>query len=155
MKLVTVYTDGACSGNPGPGGYGAVLMYRGKARELSGFEPNTTNNRMELTAAIKALKALREPCKVELYTDSAYLCNAFAKKWIENWQSNGWRTSGKTPVLNQDLWIELLQLLEVHEVSFFKVKGHEDNEHNNRCDYLARQAIHTALEAKVLNGNSK
>ena len=141
MKRVTIYTDGACSGNPGRGGWGCVLIYGENRREMNGFDPDTTNNRMELTAAIEALGALTEPCEVELYTDSAYLCNAFSQRWIVNWQKNGWVTSTKKPVENKELWLRLLALTKTHKVSFLKVKGHASNKDNNRCDELARSAI--------------
>ena len=141
MKEVVLYTDGACSGNPGPGGWGAVLIYKEYKRELSGGEPMTTNNRMEIMAAICGLEALKEPCKVDLYTDSAYLCNAFEKHWLDHWQRNGWRTSSKKDVENQDLWKRILTLTGRHQVVFHKVKGHADNALNNRCDELARTAI--------------
>ena len=140
-KQVTIYTDGACSGNPGPGGWGCILMYRQHRRESSGGAENTTNNRMEITAALEALKLLKEPCEVDLYTDSAYLCNALEKNWLENWSRNGWKTASKSSVENQDLWKELLTLLQRHDVRFHKVKGHADNEFNNRCDKLAREAV--------------
>ena len=141
IKKVTVYTDGACSGNPGPGGWGALLMYGTAKKELSGFEAGTTNNRMELTAAIEALSALKEPCEVELYTDSAYLCNAFLQRWLQSWQKNGWKKADKKPVENRDLWERLLELTARHSVKFHKVKGHADNEYNNRCDKLATGEI--------------
>ena len=141
QKSIEIYTDGACSGNPGPGGWGAILMYKGHERELSGYEPHTTNNRMELTAPIMALSALKEPCKVTLYTDSAYVANAFIKGWIASWLQNGWRTASKKAVENQDLWMQLLKQCETHQVNWKKVKGHADNEYNNRCDQLARLAI--------------
>ena len=141
MKQVTIYTDGACSGNPGPGGWGAVLMFNEFRKEMSGFEPQTTNNRMELTAAIVALKALKEPCEVRLYSDSAYLVNAFQQKWLENWKKRNWVKSDKKPVENQDLWKELLLLTEIHAVTWIKVKGHASNKENNRCDELATGAI--------------
>lgn len=141
MKKVTIYTDGACSGNPGPGGWAAVLQYKDAVREISGAEAMTTNNRMELTAAIRALQMLKEPCGVELYTDSAYMHKAFTEKWIDRWLVNDWKTSSKKAVENQDLWMELIALTRTHEVSFIKVKGHGDNEFNNRCDKLAREAI--------------
>jgi len=141
MKDVTIYTDGACSGNPGPGGWGAILMYKNIAREISGFEAETTNNRMELAAAIAGLKMLKEPCNVALYTDSAYLCNAFRAGWLENWQRNGWLNAKKQPVENKDLWLQLLSLCKTHRVQWHKVRGHSDNPHNNRCDELARNAI--------------
>lgn len=148
MKKVTVYTDGACSGNPGPGGWGAILQFGPHTREISGFEPDTTNNRMELTAAVKALQTLKEPCIVTLYSDSAYLVNTFQQHWLTKWQLNGWRTSNKGPVENQDLWQELLDLTSTHQVEWLKVKGHSDNEFNNRCDKLAREAIKTAASGQ-------
>ena len=141
MKQVTIYTDGACSGNPGPGGWGAVLMFNEFRKEMSGFEPQTTNNRMELTAAIEALCALKEPCEVKLYSDSAYLVNAFQQKWLDNWQKRNWVKSDKKPVENQDLWKELLRLTGIHVVTWIKVKGHASNKENNRCDELATGAI--------------
>ena len=137
MKKVTIYTDGACSGNPGPGGWGAVLRYGEHRRELSGGEAETTNNRMELTAVISALRALKEPCEVELYSDSRYVVEAVEKHWAESWRSRGWRKADKKPALNVDLWEELLTLLEKHKVTFHWVKGHAENEENNRCDALA------------------
>ncbi len=136
MKQVTIYTDGACSGNPGPGGWGAVLMYGDNKKELSGGHPDTTNNRMELLGVITALSALREPCKVELYTDSQYIVNAINEGWVAGWQRRGWRRKDG-PVKNLDLWQELLPLLETHVVTFNWVKGHAENEYNNRCDELA------------------
>ena len=139
-KQVTIYTDGACSGNPGPGGWGCVLMYKQHQKESSGGAADTTNNRMEITAALEALKLLKEPCAVDLYTDSAYLCNALEKHWLENWTRNDWKTANKSSVENQDLWKELIVQLDKHEVKFHKVKGHADNEFNNRCDKLAREA---------------
>lgn len=141
MKEVKIYTDGACSGNPGPGGWGAILLYKGNEKELSGFAAETTNNRMELLAAIRALDALKEPCKVELYTDSAYLYNGFTKGWIYNWNRNGWKTSQKKPVENRELWEQLLAHSKKHEISWNKVKGHADNLLNNRCDALATGEI--------------
>lgn len=140
-KSVRIYTDGACSGNPGPGGWGAILMFGEQARELSGGEPLTTNNRMELLAAISALQALKEPCRVELYSDSAYMVNAFRQNWLANWQRNGWLNAKKEPVENQDLWRQLLQLTRVHQVDWLKVKGHANDALNNRCDELARAAV--------------
>jgi len=141
MKEVTIYTDGACSHNPGPGGWGAVLMFGSNEKEISGYEAHTTNNRMELTAAVKALEALKEPCRVSLYSDSAYLVNTFKQNWLEKWQRNGWKTSNKGPVENQDLWKQLVELTGKHTVEWVKVKGHSDNEYNNRCDRLARDEI--------------
>ena len=137
MKKVTIYTDGACSGNPGPGGWGAILMYNGTSKEISGAEKDTTNNIMEITAVLEALKLLKEECEVQVYSDSAYVVNAFNQGWIENWRKNNWRTAGKKAVKNVDLWMELLKLTNYHEVIFIKVKGHADNEFNNRCDKIA------------------
>ena len=140
-KQVILYTDGACSGNPGAGGWGAVLIYNGHERELSGGEPDTTNNRMELMAVIQGLEALKYPCEVEIYSDSAYTVNAFQNGWIYAWAKNGWKKADNKAVLNTDLWQRLLALTKVHKVEFKKVKGHADNEYNNRCDALARGAI--------------
>ena len=137
MKTVEIFTDGACSGNPGPGGWGAVLRFAGKEKELSGGEKETTNNRMELTAVIKALSALKEPCKVRLTTDSKYVCDAINQRWVYGWRANGWRKADKKPTLNVDLWEELLPLLETHEVEFLWVKGHAGHPENERCDALA------------------
>jgi len=141
MREVQIYTDGACSGNPGPGGWGAVLMYGQHIKEMSGAEPNTTNNRMELQAAISALSSLKEACKVTLYSDSAYLVNCFKQGWYKGWLKNGWKNSKGQPVENQDLWKELLRLMDIHQVEYVKVKGHADNKWNNRCDELATGAI--------------
>lgn len=143
MKELDIYTDGACSGNPGPGGWGVVLNYQGNRKELSGYQPETTNNRMGLFAAIQGLGALKESCIVNLYSDSSYLVNAFEKHWIENWQRNGWKTASKQPVENQDLWKLLLIHVKKHQVRFIKVKGHSDNVNNNRCDEMAVTAIKT------------
>ncbi|MDI9484723.1 MAG: ribonuclease HI [Bacillota bacterium] len=140
---VTIYTDGACSGNPGPGGWGAILRYGSHEKEMSGFSEATTNQRMELLAAIEALGSLKRPCKVKLYSDSAYLVNAFNQGWIENWQRNGWLNAKKEPVSNADLWRRLIALSETHDIEWIKVKGHSDNKFNNRCDALARGAIET------------
>lgn len=137
MKQVTIYTDGACSGNPGPGGWGAVLEYGGARKELSGGEPSTTNNRMELTAAIAALRALNQPCEVDLYSDSKYVVDALEKGWALGWRRNGWVRRDKKPALNPDLWEQLLAQLERHTVRLHWVKGHADNPYNNRCDQLA------------------
>ena len=137
MKHVDIYTDGACRGNPGPGGWGAILVYNGREKELSGGEPNTTNNRMELTAVIKALEALKEPCTVELYSDSKYVIDALQKGWAVGWRKRGWIKSDKKPALNPDLWEELLGLVERHDVHYHWVKGHASNPKNNRCDELA------------------
>lgn len=140
MEEVIIYTDGACSGNPGPGGWGTILMSGQNKKELSGGSKDTTNNIMEITAVIEGLKALKKPCKVQLYSDSAYVVNAFNQKWIYGWMKNGWKTSNKEPVKNKELWEELYALTKMHEVTFVKVKGHADNEFNNRCDELARNA---------------
>ena len=137
MKTVTIYTDGACSGNPGPGGWGAILRYKETEKELSGGAADTTNNRMELTAVIEALALLKEPCVVELYSDSKYVIDALSKGWVYGWKKKGWIKSDKKPALNVDLWQELLPLLETHRVSWNWVKGHADNAKNNRCDELA------------------
>ncbi|MBR6220349.1 MAG: ribonuclease HI [Clostridia bacterium] len=141
MKQVVIYTDGACSGNPGPGGWGAILMYGEKKLEISGYEAHTTNNRMELMAPIQALSRLKEPCIVRLYSDSAYLVNAFEKRWLDSWQRHNWLKSDKKPVENQDLWQALLKLAGIHKISWIKVKGHADNPYNNRCDELATGEI--------------
>lgn len=141
MKKVKIYTDGACSGNPGKGGWGAILFYRDEKREISGYEENTTNNKMELTAAIKALERLKEPCEVELYSDSAYLVNAFLEGWLTKWQMNGFKSSNKKPVQNVDLWQKLIELNNIHKITWIKVKGHADNVYNNRCDALATGEI--------------
>ncbi len=138
---VDIYTDGACSGNPGPGGWGAILLYGTHEKELSGYAPQTTNQRMELLAAIKGLENLKQPCQVRLYSDSAYLINAFTQRWIPNWQKNGWLNAKKQPVSNADLWRELIRLSDIHDIEWIKVKGHSDNKLNNRCDALARGAI--------------
>lgn len=143
-KEVIIYTDGACSGNPGPGGWGAVLMFGEAKKEISGGERNTTNNRMELMAAIQALEALKEPVRVRLHTDSAYLVNCFHQGWHERWQRNGWRNSKKEPVENRDLWERMLTLTKRHQVEFVKVKGHSNDKWNNRCDELARAAAAAA-----------
>jgi len=138
---VEIYTDGACSGNPGPGGWGVVLLYDSHRRELSGGEKHTTNQRMEMTAAVEGLKALKYPCRVKLYSDSAYLVNAFNQKWLARWEKNGWQTAKKTPVENRGLWEELFALTRVHQVKWVKVPGHAGNKENERCDELAREAV--------------
>lgn len=140
-KLVNIYTDGACSGNPGPGGWAAILEFGQHRKELSGHMAGTTNNRMELFAAISGLGALKEPCDVHLYSDSNYLVQAFNDHWIENWKQNGWKTSSGGKVENQDLWFILSAQTQKHHVTFIKVKGHSDHPENNRCDELARAAI--------------
>ncbi len=142
MKEVEIYTDGACSGNPGKGGWGTILLYKGNEKVLSGYEIETTNNRMELTAAIQGLKALKERCSVKLYSDSAYLVNAFRNGWLYGWKENGWKRGEKKEELkNSDLWQELYELIQQHRVEWIKVKGHADNEYNNRCDRLATGEI--------------
>ena len=137
MKQVTIYTDGACSGNPGPGGWGAILLYGKHKKEISGGEASTTNNRMELTAVIRALSLLKEPCGVDLYSDSKYVVDALEKGWARSWKERGWVKSDKKPALNPDLWEELLALTEVHKVTCHWVKGHAENPFNNRCDQMA------------------
>ena len=137
MKKIQIFTDGACSGNPGPGGWGAVLRYNGVEKELYGGEKETTNNRMELTAVISALKALKEPCEVTLTTDSKYVCDSVVRGWVYSWQKNNWRKYDKKPALNVDLWEQLLELLEKHNVTFNWVKGHAGHPENERCDKLA------------------
>ena len=137
MKKVEIFTDGACSGNPGPGGWGAVLRYKGTEKQLSGGEHETTNNRMELTAVISALSALKEPCEVTLTSDSKYVIDAITKGWAKSWRKNGWIKSDKKPALNSDLWAKLLELLDIHKVSFVWVKGHAGHPENEICDYLA------------------
>lgn len=137
MKTVTLYTDGACSGNPGPGGWGAILCYGEHELSLSGGEAHTTNNRMELTAVIEGLKKLKEPCIVELYSDSKYVINALSKGWAWGWKKKGWVKSDKKPALNPDLWDVLLALTQKHELHYHWVKGHADNAYNNRCDAMA------------------
>ena len=141
MKKVTLYTDGACSVNPGVGGWGAVLMFNGFEKRISGAEGSTTNNRMELQAVIEGLKCLKEPCEVDIYSDSAYVVNAFLNGWIYGWEKNGYVKSDNKPVLNVDLWQELLGLTRKNKVHFIKVKGHADNEYNNLCDKLATDAV--------------
>lgn len=141
MKKITIYTDGACSCNPGPGGWGAILFYKDQMKEISGFEKETTNNKMELTAAIMALDKLKEPCEVELYSDSAYLTNAFNQDWITPWQMNGFRNSNKKPVQNVEMWQKLIEFNNTHKITWIKVKGHADNKYNNRCDELATGEI--------------
>lgn len=146
MKNLSIYTDGACSFNPGPGGWGAVLIYNDVEKRISGFVPDTTNNRMELMAVIKALELLKEPCYVELYTDSAYIFNAFTQNWIASWAAKNWRTADRKPVQNLDLWKQLIMLCNIHTISWNKVKGHSDNYYNNICDELARNEIQKNMQ---------
>ena len=141
MKKIELYSDGACSGNPGPGGWGTVLVYKGIEKELSGFEKETTNNRMELTAVIEGLKALKEPCEVALTTDSKYVADALINGWAKSWQKNGWKKADKKPALNPDLWEELLALCDVHSLDITWVKGHAGHPYNERCDALATGEI--------------
>lgn len=143
---VVVYTDGACSGNPGAGGWAAVLQYGEHVKEISGGEAHTTNQRMELTAAVQALETLKRPCRVRVHSDSAYLINAFRQRWFDRWLRNGWRNAKGEPVENQDLWERLLELADKHRIEWVKVKGHSDVELNNRCDELARAAAKVVLE---------
>lgn len=137
MKNIEIYTDGACSGNPGKGGWGAVLVYGAKEKEISGADADTTNNRMELTAVIEALNTLKEPCNVTLTTDSKYVCDAVNKEWVYSWKKNGWKKADKKPALNIDLWEKLLALLDIHNVTFVWVRGHNGHPYNERCDTLA------------------
>ena len=137
MKTVTIYTDGACSGNPGPGGWGAILMYGPHKKEMSGGEPQTTNNRMELTGVIQALSALKYPCKVRVTTDSRYVVDGITKGWAQGWKKRGWKKSDGKPALNPELWERLLELLAIHDVEFAWIKGHAGHEENERCDRLA------------------
>lgn len=141
MEKIVIYTDGACSGNPGPGGWGTILMYKDTKKEISGGMKQTTNNIMEITAVLEGLKMLKFPCEVEIYSDSAYVVNAFNNNWIDGWIKSNWKTSNKEPVKNKELWQELYELTKIHRVKFIKVKGHSDNEYNNRCDEMARSAI--------------
>ena len=147
MTEVVIYTDGACSGNPGPGGWGAVLRWNGTEKELHGSEPQTTNNRMELTAAIQALEALNRPSRVKLHTDSTYLLNGITK-WVAGWQRNGWRTAARKPVKNEDLWRRLVAAMDGHEISWVWVKGHAGDEDNERADALARLGIEEAAAVR-------
>lgn len=147
MKQVEMYTDGACSKNPGPGGWACVLIYKEHQKELYGSCPDTTNNRMELSAAIMGLKELKERCEVTLYTDSAYLCNAINNGWLDNWLTNGWKTAAKKEVENIDLWKELIELKSTHKIIFKKIKGHTDNELNNLCDKLAKKGVSECQKA--------
>ena len=141
MEKVIIYTDGACSGNPGPGGWGAILMYGDHKKEISGGLKDTTNNIMQITAVLEALRLLKFECEVKIYSDSAYVVNAFNNGWIYNWMKNGWKTASREPVKNKELWVELYDFTKKHKIEFIKVKGHADNEFNNRCDELARNAI--------------
>ena len=149
MKTVDIYTDGACSGNPGIGGYCAILMYNGAEKVVSGHELETTNNRMELLAVIKGLEALKEICMVNIYSDSQYVVDAFLQNWVFSWQQNGWRTAGKKAVKNPDLWLRLLELYSIHKVTFIKVKGHSDNEFNHRCDKIAVSEYKKVQEGNI------
>lgn len=139
-KKIIMYTDGACSGNPGPGGYAAILMYGDIVKEVFGSEKDTTNNKMEMMAVLKGLEIIKEPCDIEIYSDSAYVVNSVEKGWLFNWKKKDWIKSDKKPVKNIELWEELLKYLEIHNIKFIKVKGHSDNEYNNRCDKLAVEA---------------
>jgi len=146
-ETVEIHTDGACSGNPGPGGWAAILRARGHEKAISGGVESTTNNRMELTAAIEALKCLNKPCQVRIFSDSAYLVSAFTQGWLRNWQRNGWRNTAGDPVSNPDLWQALLAASQIHEIEWIKVKGHADNELNNRCDQMAVAEIKKQRQA--------
>lgn len=148
MKKVEIYTDGSCKQNPGPGGWGAVLVYQGKELELSGGQPDTTNNRMELTAVIEALQKLREPCQVTLTTDSKYVSDGISKGWAASWKARGWKKADKSPALNPDLWGTLLDLCELHTVEFVWVKGHAGHPYNERCDTLAQGEAQKIMDKK-------
>jgi ribonuclease HI len=139
-KKVIMYTDGACSGNPGPGGYAAILMYGDFSKEISGAEKSTTNNKMEMMAVIKGLEMIKEPCDIEIYSDSSYVVDSIEKGWVFNWAKNNWKKADKKPVKNVELWEEILKYMKIHNIKFIKVKGHSDNEYNNRCDKLAVEA---------------
>jgi ribonuclease HI len=147
MTEVKIYTDGSCSGNPGPGGWAAVLFHGGLDREISGSEKETTNNRMELRAVVESLRALKKPCRAIVHTDSAYIANAFNDGWIKNWIKRGWKTASKKPVKNRDLWEDLLESMEIHDVEFVKVKGHANDALNNRVDELAVAAMNAGRNA--------
>jgi ribonuclease HI len=140
LPTVILYTDGACSGNPGPGGWGALLMYNGKEKELSGGEHHTTNNRMEMRAVIEGLKALKRPCHVKIHSDSALIVNAFTRRWVDGWLKRGWKKADKKPVENKELWQEMIRQMQGHRVDWIKVKGHSGNEYNERADRLAVEA---------------
>jgi ribonuclease HI len=148
MKI-RIYTDGACSGNPGPGGWAGIIFFPNQKQIISGFEPETTNNRMELKAAVEAIKLVMEMgySKIDLYSDSAYVVNAIKMHWVKKWQMNGWRTVSHDEVKNKDLWIKLISMIEKHDINFIKVKGHSDNEHNNQCDKIAKREIERRKEA--------
>lgn len=153
MKKVTIYTDGACSGNPGIGGWAAVLSYKGKTLDISGFDKETTNNRMEMLAVIQALRALKEPCECEIFSDSQYVVDAINKNWLISWQMNNWRTASKSEVKNVDLWKDLLTEMAKHKVTFVKVKGHADVELNEKCDKLAKAAIERCMKESAASNN--
>ncbi len=150
MKTIEIYTDGACSGNPGPGGWGAVLKYNNFQKQISGAELNTTNNRMEITALIKALEMLKEPCKIKVYTDSRYVCDSMTKGWAVSWKNRGWKKSDGKPALNSDLWEQLINFSHIHSLEFTWIKGHAGHPENELCDKLATTAI-----KKLLNGKTK
>lgn len=154
MRLVEIYTDGACSGNPGPGGWAAILKYQDVEKAISGRVPGTTNNRMELYSVISALRLLKGPCELKIHSDSAYLIDAFNRGWLKSWQAKGWKTTGKEPVKNQDLWRELLELSAPHKVTWVKVKGHADDAYNNACDALARGEIANLMKESKMRGEN-
>ncbi|MNP22107.1 Ribonuclease H [compost metagenome] len=144
-KKVIIYTDGACSGNPGPGGYGAILMHDGNTKEISGGQKDTTNNKMEMMAVIKGLEMLKFSCDVEIYSDSTYVVDSIEKGWIYSWKKNNWIKSNKEKAKNIEMWEKILEYMNIHNIRFIKVKGHSDNEYNNRCDELAREAIKSLI----------
>lgn len=145
MKKIVIYTDGACSYNPGPGGWGAILFYKKHSKEISGGNKNTTNNQMELTAVIEALSLVKEPCEINIYSDSAYIVNAFINNWINEWINKNWKNSRKKLVANKELWQKLIAFTKIHKIKWHKVKGHANNKYNNRCDELARQEVEKIL----------
>jgi len=149
MRKITIYTDGACSGNPGPGGYGTILIYGEHRKEISGGEAQTTNNRMEIMAVIAGLETLNQPCNVTVYSDSRYVVDAVEKGWVNRWRQNNWMRNKKEPALNTDLWERMLELLATHTVTFHWVKGHAGNQENERCDKLAREAINTVSKEQT------
>jgi len=151
LKTVELYTDGSCSGNPGPGGWATILKFGNHVKELSGSMPHTTNNRMELFAVISGLGALKEGCQVNIYSDSSYVTDVFNKNWVEKWEKNGWKTSDNKPVENQDLWRLLLLTMRRHQVTYFKVPGHTDHPENNRCDELARMETQKFISSLSMN----
>jgi ribonuclease HI len=155
MKKVIIYTDGACSGNPGAGGWGAILKYGLHEKEISGFASSSTNNQMELTAAVEAIRCLKEPCEIDLFSDSAYLINGFNESWLEKWKNNGWKTTSKNDVKNIELWKALDEMNKMHRINWIKVKGHSDNEYNNRCVKIATGQIKKKIKSIDVSCNGQ